>query len=49
MPRFLKYVLIFVFYIVAIILCLGGVTAIAGVPLGIIGAMLQRNWKINID
>lgn len=49
MPKFLKYVIIWAFYIVAIILCIGGVTSVAGVPLGLIGVMLQRKWNISID
>lgn len=48
MSKFLKYVVILAFYIAAIILCIGGVTAIAGVPLGLIGVKLQRNWNINL-
>lgn len=48
MPKFLKYIIIGAFYIVAIILCIGGVTAVAGVPLGLIGVMLQRKWNINL-
>lgn len=42
MSKFFKYIIVYVFYILAVILCIGGVTAIAGVPLGAIGAMLQR-------
>ena len=48
MPKFLKYIIIWAFYIVAIILCIGGVTKVAGVPLGLIGVMLQRKWNINL-
>lgn len=49
MPKFLKYVIVLAFYIVAIMLCIGGVTAIAGVPLGYIGVSLQRKWGISIE
>ena len=48
MPKFLKYIIIGVFYVVAFILCIGGTTAIAGVPLGLVGVTLQRNWNINL-
>lgn len=48
MPKFLKYIIVIAFYIVAIILCFKGIYAIAGVPLGLIGVTLQRNWNINI-
>jgi len=49
MPKFLKHLIVWAFYIIAFILCLGGTTAIFGVPLGLIGVMLQRQFKINID
>lgn len=49
MTKFLKYVIVWAFYIVAFILCIGGTTAIAGVPLGLIGVMLQRKINISID
>jgi len=49
MTKFFKYVIVWAFYIVAFILCIGGTTAIAGVPLGLIGVMLQRKFNISID
>ena len=49
MSKFFKYLIVWAFYITAFILCLGGTTAVFGVPLGLIGVMLQRHFKINID
>lgn len=49
MPKFLKYVIVWAFYIIAIILCIGGITAIVGVPLGLVGISLQKKFNINID
>ena len=49
MLKFLKYLIVWSFYIVAFILCLKGTTAIAGVPLALIGYALQRRFNINID
>lgn len=49
MKKIFKYIIVWTFYIVAIILCFRGVTAIVGIPLGIIGMALQRHFKINID
>lgn len=46
MPKWLKYVIVGAFYVVAIILCLGGVTAVAGVPLGLVGVTLQKNFGL---
>lgn len=46
MIKFLKYVIVLAFYIAAIILCINGVTAIGGIPLGIVGIMLQRKFNI---
>lgn len=49
MSTFVKKAIVFAFYIVAIILCFGGVTAIAGIPLGVIGYALQRHFNVTID
>lgn len=49
MKNIFKYIIVWAFYIVAIILCIGGVTAILGIPLGVIGMALQKQFKIYID
>lgn len=49
MKNIFKYVIVWTFYIVAIILCIGGVTAILGIPLGLVGMALQKQFKIHID
>ena len=49
MSKSLKYLIVWAFYITAFILCLEGTSAVFGVPLGIIGVMLQRHFNINID
>lgn len=45
----LKYIIVWAFYIIAFLLCIGGVTAILGIPLGVIGMALQKQFRINID
>lgn len=49
MKNIFKYIIVWAFYIVAIILCIGGVTAILGIPLGVIDMALQKQFKIYID
>lgn len=44
-----KRLIVWAFYIVAIILCIGGTTAIIGIPLGVIGMALQRYFNVHID
>lgn len=48
-PKWLKYLVLIVFYGGAVALCLGGVTAIGGIPLGIAGVVLQRSMNLNIE
>lgn len=49
MPKFLKYVIVWAFYIVAICLCFTGKGAILGIPLGVIGYALQKQFNVYID
>lgn len=49
MSTFWKKVIVWVFYIIGFALCLGGVTAIAGIPIAAIGYHLQRTLNVNID
>lgn len=49
MKNIFKNIIVWTFYIVAIILCISGTKAIIGIPLGVIGMALQKHFKINID
>ncbi len=49
MSTFLKKTIVICFYIAAIILCIDGTMAIAGIPLGLVGYALQRYFKVTID
>lgn len=48
-PKWIRWTIVIVGYVVAILLCLGGTTAIGGVPLGIGMIALQRSLDISID
>ncbi len=49
MPKWFKYTIVWTFYIIALILCFGGTSVILGIPLGLIGVLLQRYFDIHID
>lgn len=48
-PKWIKIAILILFYGVAIALICRGITAVAGVPLGIAGIALQRSMRIDID
>lgn len=48
-PKWIKILILIIFYGGALALIAGGVTAIGGIPLGIAGIALQRSMKMEID
>lgn len=49
MATFFKKMLVWICYIFGFILCLGGVTAILGIPIAAIGYSLQRSLGVYVD
>lgn len=47
LPKWLKWTILIVFLVVSVILMFGGVTAIVGVPLAVVGMKLFYSMKLD--
>lgn len=47
-PKWIRCLIVFAGFALAIILCLGGVTAVGGIPLGIATAALAKSLDIDV-